>query len=300
MLNNIDKIRISQHITSEELAQRLGVKSNSIRIKKEFSKLKLYKYAVALNTTGDRLLDKSLSSPHLEAFYLQGCRTRELLSASERIERVDQILNSMTESDFFKSIAPIQFLLAEKDKDAFCLKEYVGDIENTTETISDMKLMFTAGLMDADFFLCAAILNNRYSIIQSFYNGLCGIKEYRGGKNEFNNIETVRCQLGYSQSFLSDKCDIPQTTLKRIETNERCIDAHLNYAKKIAKVLKCDFTDLFSPAPKDMYNIQARKMGIRLRKEYDTHELKVELEKDARNLGFCVRDILAFLNHVEM
>lgn len=26
---------------------------------------------------------------------------------------------------------------------------------------------------------------------------------------------------------------------------------------KNAKVLKCDFTDLFSPAPKDMYNIQA-------------------------------------------
>ena len=68
---------------------------------------------------------------------------------------------------------------------------------------------------------------------------------------------------------------------------------------KIVKVLKCDFTDLFSPVPKDMYNIQAKKTGIRLRKEYDTHELKVNLEKDTGNLGFCVRDILAFLNRVE-
>ena len=48
-----------------------------------------------------------------------------------------------------------------------------------------------------------------------------------------------------------------------------------------------------------MYNIQAKKTGIRLRKEYDTHELKVNLEKDTGNLGFCVRDILAFLNRVE-
>ena len=76
-------------------------------------------------------------------------------------------------------------------------------------------------------------------------------------------------------------------------------DTHLPNAKRIAKHLNCEFTDLFSSSYKDIYNIQAKAAGKRFKKVSNAAKLIEVLETHQNSVELSVRDIVAFLNEIQ-
>ena len=305
--NNIAEIRRSQKMEQTELAKKLNVTMNYISTlenKKEINGITLHRISEAINTTECRIFDfsdrkrtKPDFNPHLEAFWVQGCQAHDYLDEPNRIMLVDRLLCGL-DKELSESIAPIREIMYLHLFDVYCLMDYADDTK-TTESITDMELMFACGVLGADFFLCAAILDKRVDIIQSFINGLVNTKEFRGGKEGYNNIPKIREQNGLTQTALAEMSKITLSILRLIESKNHCSDVHLKSAKKIARALDCEITDLFSNTPKDIYNIQAKSAGIKLRKAYDTFELQKSLDRDKDSIAFCVRDIIGFLNGIK-
>lgn len=313
--NNIAKIRSSLRMSQKDLARKLGLYDityiSTLENKEEIKGITLYRIARVLYTTGGRIFDlsdrdkeKPDFNPHLEAFYSQGISARKYLSPKDRVVCVDRLLCGLLEEES-KSIAPIRDILYRDLFELFCLPDLVKDT-NTTENIADMELMFAAGLVNFRFyisryFLNVAMLDKRQDIIQSFMEGLKNIKGVRGNEKEYNNVKTIREQYGLSQKELAEKSDVSIKTFRLIEYCDRCSNVHLNNAKKIADALKCDFTDLFSNAPKDRYNIEAKRAGTSFRnhRDFNTSDLQEALDRDMGDVSLCIRDIIASFNLID-
>ena len=302
--NNIAEIRRSQKMDQDELAKKLNVTKtylSSLENSADINKIMLYKIAAELNTTERRIFDfsdrkrtKPNFNPHLEAFWVQGRQAHDCIDKSNRVMIIDKQLCCL-DKNLSECIAPIRDIMYLRLFDVYCLLDFADDI-STTEKVADMALMFAAGLAGAEFYICATILDKRADIIQSFVNGLNNVKEKRGGKDGFNNIKIIREQHGLTQTALAQKSKITLSTLRLIESKNFCSDVHLKSAKKIAKALACDFTDLFSEVPKDIYNIQAKQAGSEIKKGNDISELVNALDRNISNPELCVRDIIAYLN----
>ena len=76
-------------------------------------------------------------------------------------------------------------------------------------------------------------------------------------------------------------------------------DTHLPNAKRIAKHLNCEFTDIFSPMHKDIYNIQAKAAGKSFKNGDNATELIEALNRHRDSVELSVRDIVAFLNKIQ-
>lgn len=305
MRNNIAEIRCSQKMTQSELAQKLNVSKNyisSIENDKDINQITLYKIARAIHTTEKRIYDfsdrkrtKPDFNPHMEAFWVQGCQARGYIDKQYQVSIVDRLLCRLDEDEIGKTLSPISDLKNLQLYDIYCLYPFVDDIK-TSDKASDVSLMFASGVIGIDFSICVALMDKRSDIIQSFINGLTNANETRGGKDGYNNIKIIREQAGLTQIALAQKCEITLAILRQIESKKYCSDVHLKKAKEIAEALDCEFTDLFSKTPKDIYNVQAKKAGAAFRNTYNTTALQKALLRDKDQIDLCVRDIIAFLN----
>ena len=307
MNNNIAEIRNSLRMTQAEFAEKLGVNKtyiSTLENKKDINKITLHKIAKILKTTENRIFDfsnrgrtKPNFNPHMEAFWTQGCQACEYFSEEERRALVDKQLSQLDER-FEVNIGTINRIMNLGRYEVYCLIDRINDA-CTTEALGVLELLFAAGLAGAEFFVCAALMDNRIDIIQSFFNGVIGKKETRGGKDEVNNLKTIREQKGITQTALAKQCGVPLMTLRLIESKGRCSDVLLPKAKKIARQLNCEFTDLFSSAYKDIYNIQAKAAGKRFKKVSNAAKLIEVLETHQNSVELSVRDIVAFLNEIQ-
>lgn len=305
--NNIAEIRKSLRMTQFELANKLGINQtylSTLENKKEINGITLHKIAKVLNTTEKRIFDfsdrsrtKPSFNPHMEAFWTQGCQAREYLSKEERIKYIDIQLGQIDKETAISS-SVINRIMNLGRFIVYCLLDYIDDT-HTKEKITDLELLFAAALAGADFFLCVAIMENRIDIIQSFINGLTGTKETRNKEREVNNTKTIREQEGISRLELARVSHVPLQTIKLIESKNQCSDTHLPNAKRIAKHLNCEFTDLFYPIHKDIYNIQAKAAGKNFKKADNVTELVEALKCHRDSVELSVRDIVAFLNTIQ-
>ena len=303
--NNIAEIRLSQKIDQLQLAKLLNVTKNyisSLENRSDINRITLYRVAKVLNTTEHRIFDysdrereKPTFNPHMEAFWVEGSQARVKLSASYSVLFVDRLICNLDkeQNESFAPIRDVKLLIP----DLYCLVNYAND-GKTKESSAEVELAFAGGLVGAEFFLCAALLDKRSDIIFSFFKGLSDTKEFKKGKDGYNNIKTIREQIGLTQSALANKCKINLSSLRLIEKKNYCSDVHLKSAKRIAKVLGCDLSDLFSVLPNDLYNVRAKQTAISLSKKYNTLDLREALWRDMNDIRLCIRDIIGFLNWI--
>lgn len=306
--NNIAEIRKSLRIDSKEFANRLGISIpylSTLENKAEISDHTLYRVVKELNTTKHRIFDfsdrkrtKPDFNPHLEAFWTQGCEARNHLNVENQIKYTDRILCGLSEDFSSNGFVPISEIYFLNLFNLYCLNDLADDIK-TTESLMDMQVLFAAGLAGADFCFCAAVLDKRSDIIQSFYDGLCKTVVPFSKSNAYNNIRTIREQMGLTRKDLAKKINTSENVLCFLESKIQCSNVHIDVAKKIAHVFRCDLSDLYSNAQKDLQNIMAKRIGKTYGSKYGKGNLKAALERDMGNVTLCVRDIVAFFNFTE-